>query len=131
MQRRQFISGLLVGLAAPAIVRYASLMPVRAMLPLSEAEIWVNGMNEMAMVLHPNQFDDLIRYAEGQIRKITGLNPQLLGVQHADHLANMRKTGLRKPPNARQETAMVQAMPRAVSAPMALRELHPTQECPA
>ena len=38
--RRQFLRGLISTLAAPAIVRIASLMPVRVMPPVEELDSW-------------------------------------------------------------------------------------------
>lgn len=47
LERRQFITGLISLVAAPAIIRAGSLMPVKVMEPINNQDLWFRYLNEI------------------------------------------------------------------------------------
>jgi hypothetical protein len=81
LPRRKFLLGLGALIAAPAVVRYANIMPVRALAPDAPCtDWWLGHAGSFYRFVHPNQWRDLVKMdleydalLQGEVGRITSV----------------------------------------------------------
>lgn len=100
LSRRSFFVGLGAAVAAPAIVRVASIMPVRALVPapVDYADLYRRGL---LMIVHPNMFADLVAYGHQVAGPVSYVvTSQLLPTSMAARGPSAWRSGLARPARA-------------------------------
>jgi hypothetical protein len=77
--------------AAPAIVRYASLMPVKAMPVVRALDRWLQDYppDTLTVVLSPSQMADLIAFAPARPKNVVGYEADVVEVHGMRFIESM------------------------------------------